>query len=174
MPTTHIYVIITLILLAMSDSETPSAGVVPARITVKVQIHVELTVSFFSCIGKERVLWLAVLTALSGEVEVPGARVNFGFLVFQFDSVFSAHGGHDEQLPAVEPYSTVLERKSDVKIKISTIRRWESVAEKPHLNVILSGCDAFLCGFFRFKLSKCTAWASKREKCVLVTHRYHF
>lgn len=52
-------------------------------------------------------LW-AALTALSGEVEVPGAFVSFLFLVLQFGSILSAHCKHNVQLPPVHAQSAGL------------------------------------------------------------------
>lgn len=121
---------------------------------------------------------MAVLTALSGKIEVPGACVSFYLLVLEFHSIIFAHGGHNIQLPAVESYATRLDtNQASTQICFKTFNHMttEDVEHHTHLIVVLSGSDAFLCGFFSFKLSKGTAWESKREKGLLVTLiRYHF
>lgn len=52
---------------------------------------------------------LDVLTALSGEEEVPGAFVSFHFFAFQLGSVLSAHRQHHVQLPPIQPHTAILQ-----------------------------------------------------------------
>lgn len=138
-----------------------------------------------------------VLTSLSGQVQVPGARFYFHFIDLHLGSILSAHCCHNQKPPAIYTDATTLHQTPQCYNKAATSTHgknkhnngWCHTIKKAntgniygyvfrihaykiadYLCFVLCCSYAFVCSLFGLKLSKSTTWQNNKPKMSQLAH----